>query len=89
MPTKTPLTIALSILLALSSVLAQEIKGLQALAESLDNHFASAVECIAGSRGIDRLNWDRPNAFATTVITGDQHTFGSALQHHLTEAHAE
>src|SRR5688500_1127791 len=32
-------------------VLEQEIKGLSALAESLDEHFARAVECIAGIRG--------------------------------------
>lgn len=33
------------------AVLEQEIKGLQALAESLDGHFAAAVECIATLRG--------------------------------------
>jgi len=33
------------------TVLAQEIKGLQALADSLDDHFARAVECIAGIKG--------------------------------------
>jgi arabinose-5-phosphate isomerase len=32
-------------------VLAQEIKGLTALSESLDEHFASAVECMYGLKG--------------------------------------
>ena len=33
------------------SVLDQEIKGLQALADSLDEHFAAAVECMANIKG--------------------------------------
>ena len=33
------------------SVLDQEIKGLQALADSLDEHFAAAVECMATIKG--------------------------------------
>ena len=33
------------------AVLAQEIKGLQALSDSLGDEFARAVECIAGIKG--------------------------------------